>query len=90
MDIVEVASHVMQLFARDARVLQRISRHERSGQPIPQRLLDSMLASSSQFEALDTQKQVHANSPCFIIVLTPCLFVSDVTIVFSIQDLSVC
>ena len=58
MDTIEVASHLMQLFARDVRVLQGIGRHVDSGIPIPKGLLQRMLASSSQFAALEVQQQV--------------------------------
>ena len=58
MDIVEVASHVMQLFAGDARVLKRIVKAQDSGLDVPDKAVQDMLAAGSCFAALDAQSQV--------------------------------
>lgn len=58
MDIVEVASHVMQLFARDERVLAQLMPTDYNGNTIPTHALQMMLQSAHDFDALDVQQQV--------------------------------
>lgn len=58
MDTVEVASHLFQAFAQDARVLQRIRLLQSLDSGMTQQQLQSILDATSLFAALDVQQQV--------------------------------
>ncbi|KAK9820224.1 hypothetical protein WJX72_007664 [[Myrmecia] bisecta] len=58
MDIVEVPSHVMEFFMRDARTLRLFARHYRTGDPMPPAMVDRLQASRRMFSGLDLEQQV--------------------------------
>lgn len=57
-DLVEVPSHLFEHFAWDPRVLSRVAKHYKTGEPMPTRLLRSLSASRRGFIATDVQMQL--------------------------------
>lgn len=57
-DFVEVPSHLWEHFAWDSRVLSRIAKHHRTGDPMPAKMIRSLCASRKGFISTDTQMQI--------------------------------
>jgi mitochondrial intermediate peptidase len=57
-DLVEIPSHVFELFAWDPRVLSATAAHHRTGDPMPTRYIRALCASRHQFVASELQTQV--------------------------------
>ena len=60
MDVVEIPSHLMEYFSRDARSLRLIARHHSSGDPIPDALLANLSKSINCCSSFDRQEQVRS------------------------------
>lgn len=58
LDMVEVPSHTLELFASDPRVLRGLALPDSRGQPIPAALLAELAASKHRFAALEQQTQL--------------------------------
>ncbi|KAL4424571.1 hypothetical protein ABPG77_009155 [Micractinium sp. CCAP 211/92] len=58
LDMVEVPSHTLELFAHDPRVLALFARHRGTGEPLPPALLQALEVSRRRFVALDQQQQI--------------------------------
>jgi hypothetical protein len=58
LDLVEVPSHTLELFASDPRVLSLFARHRGSGEALPPGLLAKAKAARGRFAALEQQAQV--------------------------------
>lgn len=57
-DLVEVPSHLFEHFAWDPRVVSKIAKHYRTGDPMPTRMVRSFCASRTAFMATDIQMQL--------------------------------
>jgi len=57
-DFVEIPSHLMEHFCWDKRVLSRFARHYQTGEPIPEKLVDSLINSKNMFAGTDGQTQI--------------------------------
>jgi len=56
-DFVEAMSQMCEFFAWDERVLRKISKHHKTGKPLPPALIQKMLESKRHCLAYDTQRQ---------------------------------
>ena len=58
MDVVELPSHFMELFACDPRVLRTFARHSSSGEAMPPRMAEGLQAARQHDTALELHQQV--------------------------------
>jgi mitochondrial intermediate peptidase len=58
-DSVEIISLLFEHFARDYRILRRFGRHWRTGDVIPEKLLEDELRMSTSFGAIDLQNSIY-------------------------------
>ncbi|EDO43059.1 predicted protein, partial [Nematostella vectensis] len=57
-DFAEVPSVLMEYFAWDSRVLNKFARHFRTGQPLPEEMVNKLCQSRNMFGALEMQRQI--------------------------------
>lgn len=57
-DFVEVPSHLFEHFAWDPRVISRIARHHKTGDPMPTRQINALVASRRGFASTELQTQI--------------------------------
>lgn len=72
LDIVEIASHLMEHFVNDPRSLRLFARHKTTGDAIPEAMVTKLMQSKNVFGALDLQQQVRRDY--LLILLHCCLF----------------